>query len=285
MLKFNKTKEEEIREEVITLAIKEEELKQAYSNIPVQDKKVQVENTTSKKEKVKKKKNKKETKKKTEVKKEKKVKVKKKFSFKKLLLSLFLIILLLIAIDIVAVTKFDKGPFFAIPNKKVNINNKNKEYYGLGYKVTKYSKKINNKQRKIEFWWNLIKISKLPKLPQLLKLPQKKVSLKDSTLLKEILKDEKKTYSKYKNKSLKINSKLSELDPESHKVTAKYTDEEKKTDLVIICTMDKNNQNTLNKLEAEKDVKITGNMKKIKTKVKDDKNTVNVYLNNCSLKQ
>ena len=262
MLKYNRTKEEKIREEVITLAMKEEEIKRAYSNISVKEKKQKLENKTSKKGK-----NKKE--------KEKKEKKTKKFSLKKILLFLFLILLLLIAVDIVSVTKFDKGPFFAIPNKKTN--NENNEYYGLGYKVTKYSKKIGKKQRKIEFWWNLIK------LPQ---LSQKKIQIKDSDLLKEILKDEKKTYSKYKNKSVKIASKLFEIDPESHKITAKYTDKNEESELYIICTMKKeNNQKVINNLEAEKDIKMTGNIKNIKTKIKDDKKKANVYLKNCSSKQ
>ena len=261
MLQYNRTKEDKIRADVITLAMKEEELRRAYSNISVKEKKQKLENKTSKKGK-----NKKE-----KVKKEKKIK---KFSLKKILLFLFLILLFLIAIDIVSVTKFDKGPFFAIPNKK--INNGNEEYYGLGYKVTKYSKKIGKKQRKIEFWWNLIKLPKLS---------QKKIQIKDRNLLKEILKDEKKTYNKYKNKTLKIDSKLSEIDPENHQIIAKHKDEDKKTDLLIICKMNNKDQNKLNKLKAEKDIKITGNIKNIKTKVKDDRRNVNVYLKNCSPKQ
>ena len=166
MLKYNRTKEEKIREEVITLAMKEEEIKHAYSNIPVKAKKENSQKNISKKTKTTKNKGKKEKVKKEKIIKEKKRKAKKKFSLKKLLLFLFLMLLLLIAIDIISVTKFDKGPFFAIPSKKQV--NENKEYYGLGYKVTKYSKKIGKKQRKIEFWWNLIK------LPQ---LSQKKVQL------------------------------------------------------------------------------------------------------------
>ena len=100
------------------------------------------------------------------------------------------------------------------------------------------------------------------------------------------LKDEKKTYSKYKNKSVKITSKLFEIDPESHKITAKYTDKNEESELYIICTMKKeNNQKVINNLEAEKDIKMTGNIKNIKTKIKDDKKKANVYLKNCSSKQ
>ena len=46
-----------------------------------------------------------------------------------------------------------------------------------------------------------------------------------------------------------------------------------------------NNQKVINNLEAEKDIKMTGNIKNIKTKIKDDKKKANVYLKNCSSKQ
>lgn len=258
MNKLKKQKDEKIREEVITMAMKEEEIKQAYSNIPL--KKV-IKKTNNSISKQKKENTTKIQKKKTEI--------RNKSNFKKILLFIILILLLFISIDIISVAKFDKGPFFAIPIKKHKDGSK--EYYGIGYKVIIYNEKVGRTHRKIGFW-NL-KYKKI-------------IHIKDSNLLMELLDNDKKTYNKYKDKLIKINTTLYEIDPESQKTTAKYNANEKDTILFIICPIDETEkQNTYNKIKTGENSNVVGNITKIKTKIKDEKKKINIYMRNCSIEQ
>ena len=111
----------EEKEEVITLAMKEEEIRNAYKNITMKNKK------TIKEEKPKKKK-----------------------SIKEIIFLIMILLLIMISMDIICVARYDKGPFLAIPIKRHKDGSK--EYYGLGYKVIKYNEKIGRTSRKLGLW-------------------------------------------------------------------------------------------------------------------------------------
>lgn len=67
---------------------------------------------------------------------------------------IFIIIIALgivIAIDVICVTKYDKGPYFAIRTKTYNDGG-TEEFYGLGYKVIKYHQEQGRRDTKLGFW-------------------------------------------------------------------------------------------------------------------------------------
>lgn len=63
---------------------------------------------------------------------------------------IFIIIIALgivIAIDVICVTKYDKGPYFAIRTKTYDDGG-TEEFYGLGYKVIKYHQEQGRRDTK-----------------------------------------------------------------------------------------------------------------------------------------
>lgn len=67
---------------------------------------------------------------------------------------IFIIIIALgivIAIDVICVTKYDKGPYFAIRTKTYDDGG-TEEFYGLGYKVIKYHQEQGRRDIKLGFW-------------------------------------------------------------------------------------------------------------------------------------
>ena len=67
---------------------------------------------------------------------------------------IFIIIIALgivIAIDVICVTKYDKGPYFAIRTKTYDDGG-TEEFYGLGYKVIKYHQEQGRRDTKLGFW-------------------------------------------------------------------------------------------------------------------------------------
>ena len=83
-----------------------------------------------------------------------KFKKKKNYNTKRIINVLFVIVMLLIClvvIDIVSVSKYNKGPFFAI-NTKTYGDGGTKEYYGLGYKVIKYHQIQGRRDSEVGLW-------------------------------------------------------------------------------------------------------------------------------------
>lgn len=67
---------------------------------------------------------------------------------------IFIIIIalgIIITIDVICVTKYDKGPYFAI-RTKIYDDGGTQEFYGLGYKVIKYHQEQGRRDMKIGFW-------------------------------------------------------------------------------------------------------------------------------------
>ena len=83
-----------------------------------------------------------------------KFKKKKKVNTKKILNIIFITIIVLIClivVDIVSVSKYNKGPFFAIHTKTYGDGG-TKEYYGLGYKVIKYHQIQGRRDTDVGLW-------------------------------------------------------------------------------------------------------------------------------------
>ena len=65
--------------------------------------------------------------------------------------AVILIVLVMVTIDVISVSRYNAGPFFAIKTKTIKDGG-TKIYYGLGYKVIKYNQKQGRRDRKIGSW-------------------------------------------------------------------------------------------------------------------------------------
>ena len=54
-----------------------------------------------------------------------------------IIFSIIVILIVMVTVDVICVSRYSKGPFFAIPTHTYKDGG-TKEYYGLGYKVIKY---------------------------------------------------------------------------------------------------------------------------------------------------
>ena len=87
-------------------------------------------------------------------KRKKKEKIKKAKDPKKIINIVFIIlviIMVMIATDVICVSRYNIGPFFAIRTSQYKDGG-TKVYYGLGYKVIKYNQVQGRRDTKIGFW-------------------------------------------------------------------------------------------------------------------------------------
>ena len=102
--------------------------------------------------------------------------------FLNILFVIIIISLLMITTDIICVSKYNIGPFFAIPTHTYKDGG-TKEYYGLGYKVIKYHQVQGRKDTEIGLWS--------------LKYNIEPTTIKSVDLAIEFYNNEAKTYKKY----------------------------------------------------------------------------------------
>ena len=153
------------------------------------------------------------------------IKEKKQINYKKIINISFTIIvvaLTMIAIDVISVARYDKGPYFAIPLKE-NEDGFIKEYFGIGYKVIKYNQNLGRVGKEIGTYW--------------LKPNDKAIEFEDIDLAIAFTENEEETYKKYYNKYVRIESKIQSIDLETNSIKIGYQDEDGKYTLDIICYM------------------------------------------------
>ena len=156
--------------------------------------------------------------------------------FLNILFVIIIIASLMIATDIICVSKYNIGPFFAIPTHTYKDGG-TKEYYGLGYKVIKYHQVQGRKDTEIGLWS--------------LKYNIEPTTIKSVDLAIEFYNDEAKTYKKYYKKFVRVVSTLEKIDEKNNTITLSYIDEGKKYSLDIECNMASKNSN-IDKLEKGK---------------------------------
>ncbi len=187
--------------------------------------------------------------------------------FLNILFVIIIIALLMIATDIICVSKYNIGPFFAIPTHTYKDGG-TKEYYGLGYKVIKYHQVQGRKDTEIGLWS--------------LKYNIEPTTIKSVDLAIEFYNDEAKTYKKYYKKFVRVVSTLEKIDEKNNTITLSYIDEGKKYSLDIECNMASKNSN-IDKLEKGKEVTIIGTVNKYD--FKSSKKVGKLYINNCFAEQ
>ncbi len=193
------------------------------------------------------------------------IKVKKPYNYNKIIKVIFtilLIITIMIITDVVAVTRFDSGPFFALPLHTYKDGG-TKEYYGVGYKVIKYNQKQGRRDKEIGLW-NL-------------KYNSNAINIVDVDLALEFYEDSAAAHEKYYKKFVRIDTTLHEIDENNNRLLMGYKDHEgNKYTLNINCNMVKTN---LNKYTPENEIMIIGTFSKY------NKKTNTITIDNCFAEQ
>lgn len=156
--------------------------------------------------------------------------------------TVIIIIIVAISIDIIAVSRFNKGPFFALPLHNYNDGG-SKAYYGIGYKVIKYHQLQGRRDKEIGLWS--------------LKYNTEPITMKDVDLAIEFTGHEVESFEKYYKKFVRIISTLHKVDEKNHKIIMGYQDEDNKYSLDVVCQIVKDQENIAS-FEEEKPITIIG---------------------------
>ena len=166
---------------------------------------------------------------------------------------ILIIIMVMVTVDVVGVSRYNKGPFFAIKTKTYNDGG-TKEYYGIGYKVIKYNQQQGRKDIEIGSW-NL-------------KYNIEPINISSLDLAIEFRNDYKKAYKRYGKKFIRTDGTIKQI-VNNKKIIVKYSDPDKKYSLEIICNM-ANNKMT-NKLKKGDKVELIGTISNFFPKQNDNK--------------
>ena len=178
-----------------------------------------------------------------------------------------MILMILISIDVVCVSKYNKGPFFAIKTATYDDGG-TKVYYGLGYKVIKYNVTDGRKDTKLGFW----------NMPYTITPTE----IEDIDLAIEFQNDPEKTANKYYKQYLKIESEIKEVNTDENKLVLQYVDPDGKYTLEIDCSMAKEKEDLINYTEQQKLI-VRGTVYKFTLKNDDRANAI--YLSDCYTEQ
>ena len=195
------------------------------------------------------------------------VKTSKFMSIFNILFILIMIIMLIISVDVISITRYNIGPFFAI-NTKTYKDGGTKEYYGLGYKVIKYNEIAGRRDTEIGFW--NMKYSTEP------------LMIDDIDLAIDFQNNPETTANKYYKKYLIINSKIKNIYNNKNEIILEYTDPDGKYTLEINCKMASRKDSLVNyKINDKVSIKGTVSSFSIKEATKTNK----VILENCFIEQ
>lgn len=183
-----------------------------------------------------------------------------------IIFSIIVILIIMVAIDIICVSRYNKGPFFAIPTHTYKDGG-TKEYYGLGYKVIKYKQLQGRRDMELGKWS--------------LKYNTEPITVQDVDMAIEFNDDVDKAYTKYYKKFVRIISTLEKVDKKNHSIKIGYQDEGEKYSLDIKCDIVKE-QTELNFKEG-KEITIIGTVSDFDFKTNKKPNTV--YITNCFAEQ
>ena len=204
------------------------------------------------------------------LKKEQEKKNKKRLSIKRIINIIFIVVIILIVmvvVDIVSVSKYEKGPFFAIKTTTYKDGG-TKVYHGIGYKVIKYHQVQGRRDMEIGNWS--------------LKYDIEPITAEDIDLAIRFNNDEIKTYDDLYKKFVRINSILKRVNKENNTITIGYEDEEGKYTMDIVCKM-ADKKTDLDSLEVGKDTSIIGTVYDIKRKT--IKSPTVLKIKNCFVEQ
>lgn len=207
---YKETLLDEIEDDEKTVEEKKEEKKHEKP----EEKETSVKKTTRKRRKRK-------TKKEKDAIEEEIIETRKKYSLIiNIVFTILVVIMVMIAIDVIAVARYNKGPFFAI-NTNTYKDGGTKVYHGLGYKVIKYNQIQGRRDMEIGTWS--------------LKYSTEPTNISALDLAIEFTNKPKDTYEKYYKAFLRIDGVYKSKDEKKNTMTFGYIDEDGKYTFDIVC--------------------------------------------------
>jgi len=178
-----------------------------------------------------------------------------------------MLILVAIATDVICVSKFQKGPFFAIPLHTYKDGG-SKEYYGLGYKVIKYHQTQGRRDKEIGSW--------------ALKYNANPITVEAVDMAIEYYDNPTKATSKYQKKFVRVISTLNKKNIKNNSIEIGYDDEGGKYALDITCNLVDDHKD-ISKLKENEEITIIGVVSKYEPATKKKANKLTI--NNCFAEQ
>lgn len=177
--------------------------------------------------------------------------------------AIILVVLVMITIDVISVSRYNVGPFFAIKTQTIKDGG-TKVYYGLGYKVIKYYQEQGRRDREIGSW-NL-------------KYNIEPVDIQDIDLALEFENNYQETNKKYYKKFVRLTSTVKEINKEENTLVLEYLDEDSKYTLDIVCNMAEKKSN-LEIFNVGDKASVIGTIRTFKIKTAKESNKV--YISDC----
>ena len=194
------------------------------------------------------------------------VKEKKTPNYKKIInicFAIIMAILIMVAIDVISVGRYNRGPYFAVQTKEYDDGG-TKEYVGLGYKVIDYNQ-MNGRQDKVIGSFSLEYNTDV-------------LEVKDIDLAIEFTANEETAYRNYYKNFVRIESKLKSIDFDNNTIVFGYVDEGGKYSLEMTCNMASEKEELVN-IDVDQEVYVTGTITNYKFKT--DKTTGKLILSDC----
>lgn len=178
---------------------------------------------------------------------------------------IIVVMLIMTAVDVIAVARYDVGPFFAI-NTKTYKDGGTKVYYGLGYKVINYNVLEGRKGKVVGSWF----------------MPYSTVSTKIDILdlALEFEKDKESTSNKFYNQYLEVVGTISLMDEENKLVEMEYVDKDGKYTLLVKGHL--TDEVIMSSYNAGEKIHLLGTAKVFKVKTEKEPNTIE--LEQCFIK-
>lgn len=176
---------------------------------------------------------------------------------------IFIIIIALgivIAIDVICVTKYDKGPYFAIRTKTYDDGG-TEEFYGLGYKVIKYHQEQGRRDTKLGFWTMLYSVEPT------------EISALDLAI--EFRNDPEKTANKYAGQFMRVTGRIYKI--KDNELILRYKDPDDAYTLKIKCPMAE--KTDLSDLKEDMEITVLGTIDNFTLATEKTSNSAN--MSNC----
>lgn len=176
---------------------------------------------------------------------------------------IFIIIIALgivIAIDVVCVTKYDKGPYFAIRTKTYDDGG-TEEFYGLGYKVIKYHQEQGRRDTKLGFWTMPYSVEPT------------EISALDLAI--EFRNDPEKTANKYAGQFMRVTGRIYKI--KDNELILRYKDPDDAYTLKIKCPMAE--KTDLSDLKEDMEITVLGTIDNFTLATEKTSNSAN--MSNC----
>lgn len=176
---------------------------------------------------------------------------------------IFIIIIALgivIAIDVICVTKYDKGPYFAIRTKTYDDGG-TEEFYGLGYKVIKYHQEQGRRDTKLGFWTMPYSVEPT------------EISALDLAI--EFRNDPEKTANKYAGQFMRVTGRIYKI--KDNELILRYKDPDDAYTLKIKCPMAE--KTDLSDLKEDMEITVLGTIDNFTLATEKTSNSAN--MTNC----